>query len=67
MGSHLRSPQFHQTIQFFNTALSSGQLAGMMQSFGLPDNNVGTVMLVKMFVKSAVKNVSNIHYVKNTD
>lgn len=37
---HIRSPQFYQTVEVFNSALSSGQLSGFMQSFGL-DPSVG--------------------------
>lgn len=32
---HIRSPQFRQTIQIFNNALVTGQLEGLMPSFGL--------------------------------
>ncbi|KAL9656671.1 hypothetical protein ABK040_002941 [Willaertia magna] len=33
--SHLRSPQLHQAIDVFHMALSTGQLQGLMGSFGL--------------------------------
>ncbi|EFC42341.1 predicted protein [Naegleria gruberi] len=33
--SHIRSPQFRQTLDVFGTALATGQLGGLMREFGL--------------------------------
>ncbi|KAG2379620.1 hypothetical protein C9374_006737 [Naegleria lovaniensis] len=33
--SHIRSPQFRQTLDVFSSAMSTGQLSGLMRDFGL--------------------------------
>ena len=33
--SHIRSPQFRQTLDVFSSALATGQLGGLMRDFGL--------------------------------
>lgn len=33
--SHIRSPQFRQTLDVFGSAMSTGQLSGLMRDFGL--------------------------------
>ena len=33
--SHVRSPQFRQTLDVFSTAMATGQLTGLMRDFGL--------------------------------
>jgi len=37
----VRSPQFHQALQAFNSALESGALAGLMPALGLPASAAG--------------------------
>jgi len=53
--NHVMSPQFKQAISMFNQALRTGQLVGIMSSFGLDTSSVGQTATVEDFLRAIQK------------
>uniref|UniRef100_A0A6B2L7N2 Uncharacterized protein n=1 Tax=Arcella intermedia TaxID=1963864 RepID=A0A6B2L7N2_9EUKA len=49
---NLRSPQFGQAVAMFNQALRTGQLKGIMASFGLDTSSIGPNATIEDFLKA---------------
>jgi hypothetical protein len=49
---NIRSPQFQQAVSMFNQALRTGQLTGIMSSFGLDPSSVGPNATIEDFLKA---------------
>jgi len=47
---HIRSPQFRQAVNMFNSALKAGQLEQILQSFGLPASPGTTLSSIEEFL-----------------
>jgi hypothetical protein len=52
---NIRSPQFQQAVSMFNQALRTGQLAGIMSSFGLDASSVGQHATIEDFLRAIQK------------
>jgi len=52
---NIRSPQFQQAVSMFNQALRTGQLAGIMSSFGLDASSVGPHATIEDFLRAIQK------------
>jgi len=52
---NIRSPQFQQAVSMFNQALRTGQLAGIMSSFGLDPSSVGPNSTIEDFLRAIQK------------
>ena len=55
MKDNVRSPQFQQAVALFNAALRSGDLAGIMASFGLDPSSVGPNGTIEDFLLAIQK------------
>jgi len=54
---NIRSPQFQQAVAMFNQALRTGQLSGIMSSFGLDPSSVGPNSTIEDFLRAIQKKV----------
>jgi len=52
---NIRSPQFQQAVSMFNQALRTGQLAGIMSSFGLDPSSIGPNSTIEDFLRAIQK------------
>jgi len=52
---NIRSPQFQQAVSMFNQALRTGQLAGIMSSFGLNSSSIGPNSTIEDFLRAIQK------------
>jgi len=52
---NIRSPQFQQAVSMFNQALRTGQLGGIMSSFGLDPSSVGPHSTIEDFLRAIQK------------
>jgi len=52
---NIRSPQFQQAVAMFNQALRTGQLAGIMSSFGLDPSSIGPNSSIEDFLRAIQK------------
>lgn len=55
MKDNLRSPQFQQAVSLFNAALRSGDLAGIVASFGLDASSIGPNGTIEDFLLAIQK------------
>jgi len=56
---NIRSPQFQQAVSMFNQALRTGQLAGIMSSFGLDPSSLGPHSTIEDFLRAIQKKVES--------
>jgi len=56
---NIRSPQFQQAVSMFNQALRTGQLAGIMSSFGLDASSMGPNSTIEDFLRAIQKKVES--------
>jgi len=55
MKDNIRSPQFSQAVSMFNQALRTGQMTGIMSSFGLDPSTVGPNATIEDFLRAIQK------------
>jgi len=54
---NVRSPQFSQAVAMFNQALRTGQMTGIVSSFGLDPSTVGPNATIEDFLRAVQKKV----------